>query len=224
MIDRIPGVDYRFSDPGLLEKALTHRSAGERNYERLEFLGDSVLDLVVSHRLFLLHPDAPEGDLSRMRARLVRADSLREVAALLELGNHLRLGSGERKSGGKRRASILADALEALLGAIYLDGGFEACKHVILDLFEPFIAALPEPEKLKDAKTRLQEFLQGRGRPLPEYDLVDERGADHAKEFTVRCSLQDSDEVTEAIGSSRRKAEQSAADEMLGRVKNRQQA
>jgi ribonuclease-3 len=219
MIDRIPGVDYRFSDPGLLEKALTHRSAGERNYERLEFLGDSVLDLIVADRLLILHPHAPEGDLSRMRARLVRADSLRDIAARLELGDHLRLGSGERKSGGKRRASILADALEALLGAIYLDGGFEASKRVILDLFEPSIAALPEAEKLKDAKTRLQEHLQGRGRPLPEYDLVDERGADHTKEFTVRCALQDSDEVTEATGSSRRKAEQAAADDMLGRLK-----
>lgn len=219
MIDHIPGVEYRFSDPGLLEKALTHRSAGEGNYERLEFLGDSVLDLVIAHRLLELHPHAPEGDLSRMRARLVRADSLRDVAARLELGNHVRLGSGERKSGGKRRASILGDSLEALLGAIYLDGGYQACMQVILEIFEPSISALPEAEKLKDPKTRLQEFLQGRGRPLPEYHLVDERGADHAKEFTVRCTLQDSDEATQASGSSRRKAEQAAAGEMLSRLR-----
>lgn len=215
MTDRIPGVDYRFSDPDLLEKALTHRSVGKRNYERLEFLGDAVLDLVVSERLFSLYPKAPEGDLSRMRARLVRRDSLKEVATHLGLGEHIRLGSGELKSGGKRRASILADALEALIGAVYLDGGFEACRKVILILFEPSIAALPDVERLKDAKTRLQEFLQGRGRPLPRYTIIEERGADHAKEFTVCCSLADGDESAEARGSSLRKAEQSAARELL---------
>lgn len=219
MIDRIPGVDYRFSDPGLLDKALTHRSVGERNYERLEFLGDAVLDLVISERLFQLHPDAPEGDLSRMRSRLVRADTLKDVAARLELGGHVRLGSSERKSGGRRRASILGDALEAFLGAIYLDGGYEACKAVILEVFEPAVAALPSADELKDAKTRLQEYLQARGRPLPRYTLVDERGADHAKEFTARCSLEDSDESAEASGSSRRQAEQGAAELMLGQLK-----
>lgn len=218
MTDRIPGVEYRFSDPGLLNKALTHRSVGKHNYERLEFLGDAVLDLVVSERLLELHPEAPEGDLSRMRARLVRGDSLKEVASTLELGEHVRLGSGERKSGGRRRASILADALEALLGAIYLDGGFDACKKVILTLFEPAIEALPDVEKLKDAKTRLQEYLQGNGRPLPRYSLVEERGAEHAKEFTVRCSLKDSGDFTEAIGSSLRMAEQLAAAALLAKL------
>lgn len=221
MIDRIPGVDYRFSDPGLLDKALTHRSAGERNYERLEFLGDAVLDLVISERLFHLHPDAPEGDLSRMRSRLVRADTLKDVAARLELGGHVRLGSSELKSGGRRRASILGDALEAVLGAIYLDGGYEACKTVVLELFESSVAALPSADELKDAKTRLQEYLQARGRPLPRYSLVDERGADHDKEFTARCSLEDSDESAEAPGSSRRKAEQGAAELMLGQLKRK---
>ncbi len=215
MTDHFPGVDYRFSDPGLLEKALTHRSASKHNYERLEFLGDAVLDMVISERLLELYPQAPEGDLSRMRARLVRGDSLKEVATRLGLGDHLRLGSGERKSGGKRRASILEDALEALLGAVYLDRGLAACREVILEIFRASIESLPDVEKLKDPKTRLQELLQGHGRPLPRYLLVDERGADHAKEFTVRCSLDDSSEATEATGSSRRKAEQSAAEGML---------
>lgn len=219
MIDHIPGVDYRFSDPGLLDKALTHRSAGERNYERLEFLGDAVLDLVISERLFFLHPDSPEGDLSRMRSRLVRADSLKDVASRLNLGEHVRLGSSERKSGGRRRASILGDALEAVLGAIYLDGGYEACRQVILKVFEPAIANLPDADQLKDAKTRLQEYLQARGRPLPRYEMLDERGADHAKEFTVECRLEDADDASEATGSSRRKAEQGAAEALLGRLK-----
>jgi len=211
MIDRIPGVDYRFRDPGLLETALTHRSAGKGNYERLEFLGDSVLDLVVAEHLLQLHPKAPEGDLSRMRSRLVRGDSLKEIAAGLDLGQHVRLGSGERKSGGRRRASILGDALEALMGAIYLDGGYDACRKVILDLIQHAVESLPDIEKLKDAKTRLQEYLQARGRPLPLYTLVKESGADHIKEFTVRCALEDSELAATASGSSRRKAEQAAA-------------
>lgn len=215
MIDRIPGVDYQFSNPGLLEEALTHRSAGERNYERLEFLGDSVLDLVVADHLLKLHPGAPEGDLSRMRSRLVRADSLREVAERIDLGQHVRLGSSERKSGGRRRASILGDAVEAVLGAIYLDGGYEPCKHVIQELFQPLVDALPSVEKLKDPKTRLQEFLQARGRPLPHYALESESGADHAKEFAVRCWLADAELSAIASGSSRRKAEQAAADAVL---------
>ncbi len=215
MIDRIPGVDYHFSNPGLLEEALTHRSAGERNYERLEFLGDSVLDLVVADHLLQLHPSAPEGDLSRMRSRIVRADSLRDVALRIDLGQHVRLGSSERKSGGRRRASILGDAIEAVLGAIYLDGGYEPCRKVILDLFQPLVEALPSAEKLKDPKTRLQEYLQARGRPLPHYALEGESGADHAKEFTVRCSLADIDLSSVASGSSRRKAEQAAAESVL---------
>ena len=220
MIDHIPGVDYRFRDPGLLEKALTHRSAGQGNYERLEFLGDSVLDLVVAEHLLELHPKAPEGDLSRMRSRLVRGESLKDMASRLDLGQYVRLGSGERKSGGRRRASILGDALEALLGAIYLDGGYERCKNVILQLIQPAVASLPDIEELKDAKTRLQEFLQARGRPLPLYALVHESGADHDKEFTVQCALEDSDDVSSATGSSRRKAEQAAAEALLGLLKS----
>lgn len=215
MTRNIPGVDYQFNNSGLLEKALTHKSVGSGNYERLEFLGDSVLDLVIADCLLKRHPNASEGDLSRMRSRLVRADSIGDIANRIGLGNHVRLGSGERKSGGRRRVSILGDVLEALLGAIYLDGGYEACRSVILDLFEDSIQNLPDAEELKDPKTRLQEHLQGTGRPLPKYELLKEAGADHAKEFLIRCMLADSGDFTEAEGRSRRKAEQAAAEMML---------
>lgn len=211
MRDSLPGIDYRFDDPQLLRSALTHRSAGSANNERLEFLGDSVLNTVVAMRLFVLHPEAQEGDLSRMRARLVRGTTLSEVASSIGLGREIRLGEGELKSGGFRRASILADAFEALLGAIFIDGGYDACRAVILRLFDPLIAALPAAEELKDAKTRLQEWLQARGRPLPDYSLQSEEGADHAKKFFVSCELTDDGTLAEASGRSRRKAEQAAA-------------
>lgn len=214
----LPGIDYRFSDPGLLRQALTHKSHGPAHYERLEFLGDSILNLVVSRRLFELHPTAAEGDLSRMRARIVRGRTLTEIAESIDLGRQLNLGPGERRSGGHRRSSILADALEALFGAIYLDGGFEACRDVILALCDPLIRSLPGAEDLKDAKTRLQEWLQARGRPLPVYVLVHEEGADHAKSFHVECRLQDGDGAVSARGASRRKAEQAAAANMLERL------
>jgi ribonuclease-3 len=209
--DSLAGVDYRFDDPQLLRSALTHRSVGSVNNERLEFLGDSVLNTVVAMRLFALHPEAQEGDLSRMRARLVRGTTLSEVASSIGLGREIRLGEGELKSGGFRRASILADAFEALLGAIFIDGGYDACRAVILRLFDPLIAALPAAEELKDAKTRLQEWLQARGRPLPDYSLQREEGADHAKKFFVSCELTDDGTLAEASGRSRRKAEQAAA-------------
>jgi ribonuclease-3 len=211
----VAGIDYRFADQQLLEKALTHRSRGAINYERLEFLGDSVLNLVISSRLFELKPDAQEGDLSRMRARLVRGESLTDIASGLGLGKQLKLGEGEMKSGGFRRASILADAFEALLGAIFLDSDYASCRHVILDLFDPLIEKLPGIEELKDAKTRLQEWLQGRGSPLPEYTLLREEGADHVKKFFVQCTITDDGSKVEASGSSRRRAEQAAAAKML---------
>ena len=213
------GIDYRFTDPQLLLEALTHRSMGSSNYERLEFLGDSVLSLVISSRLFELRPDATEGDLSRMRARLVRGVSLAELASELDLGKQIMLGEGELKSGGFRRASILADAFEAVLGAIFLDGGFNACRQVIIDLFDPLIANLPDIEELKDPKTRLQEWLQARARPLPEYELQREAGADHAKKFYVTCRIPDDETVFEASGSSRRKTEQAAAQQVLRLLK-----
>jgi ribonuclease-3 len=211
----VAGIDYRFADQQLLEKALTHRSRGAINYERLEFLGDSVLNLVISSRLFELKPDAQEGDLSRMRARLVRGESLTDIASGLGLGKQLKLGEGEMKSGGFRRASILADSFEALLGAIFLDSDYASCRHVILDLFDPLIEKLPGIEELKDAKTRLQEWLQGRGSPLPEYTLLREEGADHVKKFYVQCTITDDGSMVEASGSSRRRAEQAAAAKMM---------
>jgi ribonuclease-3 len=215
VINALPGIDYRFKDAGLLQQALTHRSVGRSNYERLEFLGDSILNMVVSTRLFEVFPDASEGDLSRMRARIVRDKTLGEIALKLTLGQHLVLGEGEMKSGGFRRASILADAFEAILGAIYLDGGYAVCCKVIVDLCDPLISKLPPAEELKDAKTRLQEWLQARARPLPTYSLLREEGADHAKNFHIQCGLADSDISIVASGSSRRRAEQSAAGEML---------
>lgn len=214
----IPGIDYRFDDAGLLTEALTHRSLGSRNYERLEFLGDSILNFVVASLLFAARPDDNEGNLSRLRSRVVRGETLARVARRLGLGEHLLVGEGELKSGGYMRDSILADALEAILGAIYLDGGFGACAAVIGAVFGPVIESLPDAEALKDPKTRLQEWLQGRGRPLPEYHLVGEEGAEHAKRFFVRCRLPDSADEEEAEGTSRRKAEQAAAAGLLQRL------
>lgn len=215
MRDSLAGIEYRFKDPQLLREALTHRSFSAGNNERLEFLGDSVLSLVIAWRLYDLHPQAQEGDLSRMRARLVRGSTLTEVATSINLGMEINLGEGELKSGGFRRASILADAFEALLGAILIDGGFEACRRVVLSLFDPLIERLPAAEELKDPKTRLQEWLQARGRPLPQYSLVREEGSDHAKKFHVTCRLGDDGTAVEASGRSRRKAEQAAAATVL---------
>jgi len=217
--DSVAGINYRFSDHQLLNGALTHRSVGANNNERLEFLGDSVLNLVISSRLYEVHPEAQEGDLSRMRARLVRGVSLTELASSIGLGKHLNLGEGEMKSGGFRRASILADAFEALIGAIFLDGGYAACQTEILRLFDPLIKDLPDVEQLKDAKTRLQEWLQARGRPLPEYRLMREEGADHAKKFHIQCKISDDANSVEAVGDSRRKAEQAAAGKILEHLK-----
>ena len=207
----IPGIPYAFQRPELLTEALTHRSRGSRNYERLEFLGDSILNFVVSARLFELRPEDNEGNLSRLRSRVVRGEALARTARRLGLGEHLLLGEGELRSGGWLRDSILADALEAVLGAIYLDGGYAACEGVIRAVFEPVIADLPDAESLKDPKTRLQEYMQAHGRPLPEYQLVGEKGADHAKQFEVSCRLPDSGREASATGASRRKAEQAAA-------------
>jgi ribonuclease-3 len=213
--DSVAGIDYRFTDPQLLEEALTHRSLGAKNNERLEFLGDSALNLVVSSRLYELKPEAREGDLTRMRARLVRGVSLADIASGLGLGRQINLGEGEMKSGAFRRSSLLSNAFEALLGAIFIDGGYEACRTVIIDLFDPLIENLPGTEELKDAKTRLQEWMQARGRPLPDYSLQGEEGADHAKTFHVSCRLPDDGTEVEETGSSRRKAEQAAAASVL---------
>lgn len=202
---------YTFTDSRLRDRALTHRSAGRRHNERLEFLGDGVLNFVIADALFHRFPDAPEGDLSRLRARLVRGETLAKVALELDLGQALIMGSGEQKSGGHRRSSILADVVEALLGAIYLDGGFDACRTVILRLFAERLATLPPADDLKDPKTRLQEWLQGHGHPVPHYELVDSWGEEHQRMFRCQCKVKPSAEPFFGEGRSRRKAEQIAA-------------
>lgn len=211
---------YDFSDSELLAVALTHRSAAGRNYERLEFLGDAVLGFAIAAALFKARPQAAEGDLSRLRASLVRKNSLAEIAQSLDLGRHLHLGAGERRSGGSRRTSILADTLEAVLGAIYLDGGFSAAEQVVLKLFEQRLIDLPDAETLKDAKTRLQEYLQARGLPLPEYELSGVTGQDHAQTFTVICRTQQPARESVASGNQRRRAEQAAAAQLLQSLQN----
>jgi ribonuclease III len=205
-------------DLALFRAALTHRSAAGPNNERLEFLGDAVLSLVIAQRLYSHFPHADEGDLSRLRARLVSREPLAEVAAALDLGAELQLGSGELKSGGFRRQSILADALEALCGAVFLDSGLAAVEAVIERLFAARIAALPEPEALKDAKTRLQEHLQSRSLTLPRYLVLSVEGEDHAQTFRVSCEVPDLGLRVEGGGSSRRRAEQQAAERMLAQI------
>ncbi|TXH04239.1 MAG: ribonuclease III [Nevskiaceae bacterium] len=211
-------LDYRFRDPALLVRALTHRSHGAGNNERLEFLGDALINFVVGDALYRQCPKAEEGALSRLRASLVREESLAELARGLQLGDVLNLGESELKSGGFRRDSIIADALEAVIGAIHLDGGFEAAQKAALQLYAPLLANLPDPDSLKDAKTRLQEWLQAQARPLPRYDVLSESGPPHRREFLVRCSLLDADQTTEAAGSSRRIAQQRAAEAMLKKL------
>jgi ribonuclease-3 len=211
---------YVFNDDSLLELALTHRSVGKRNNERLEFLGDSIVNHVIADALYHQFPKVREGSLSRLRASLVKGETLAELALELDLGVHLKLGSGERKSGGHRRESILADAFEAVAGAILLDGGFEICRERLLTWFEQRLTQLHEQGVDKDPKTRLQEYLQGRGQPLPDYQLVDVVGEDHDQEFCVRCTLENEALMAEGKGSSRRKAEQAAAISALEQIAN----
>lgn len=208
MTDRIGHV---FSDPDLRQRALTHRSAGAKNNERLEFLGDALVNLIVAEALFQRFPRADEGALTRARAQLVREESLAQVARTLALGEQLQLGPGELKSGGFRRDSILADAVEAIIGAIYLDAGFDTCRTRVLDWFEQRLVEMPEGVPEKDPKTRLQEWLQGKGFALPEYRLLRAEGDDHDKTFHVACITVDPPAEAEGDGSSRRQAEQRAA-------------
>jgi len=214
-LDRLSrALGYVFRDPALLETALTHRSAASDNYERLEFLGDAVLEYVISHELFHRYPHCKEGDLSRLRSSLVKGETLAKIAQQLAVGEYLKLGVGELKSGGFRRTSILADAVEAIFGAISLDGGFEAARMVILRLYQPCFDALPELDQLKDPKTRLQEFLQSRKMPLPSYQIVREEGSKHARTYVVQCEISALPQRRiEGKGSSRRKAEQAAAED-----------
>lgn len=213
---------YQFQDPTLLEEAMTHRSAGRRNNERLEFLGDAVLDFVVSDIVFSQRREASEGGLSRLRASLVKDIHLAEVAATIGLGEHLILGSGEKKSGGHRRGSILADALEALFGAIYVDAGFAAADEVIRKLFTRLAKELPDSEDLKDPKSRLQESLQGDGYSLPVYNMEKASGEAHRPAFEVSCTVDALQLKTPGFGSTRRDAEQEAAAAMLDAINKAQ--
>lgn len=204
-----------FENEQLLALALTHRSAAGKNNERLEFLGDGALNFIVAAELFRLRPKLPEGDLSRLRATLVRGQTLAEIAGEIALADQLTMGEGELRSGGFQRGSIQADAVEALLGAVYMDAGFEACQKVVLRLYRSRLENLPAVDELKDPKTRLQERLQGRGRPLPCYELQGVRGKPHEQKFTVVCSLEDGKQIAKGEGSSRRRAEQISAAAML---------
>ena len=202
---------YTFIRPDLLTQALTHRSYGSVNNERLEFLGDSVLNCTVARALYDAFPTLPEGSLSRLRANLVRQETLAEIAVALKLGDSLRLGEGELKSGGFRRPSILADALESLFGAIFLEAGFEESARVVRRLFDPLVAQIDPKASGKDAKTQLQEMLQSRRLPLPEYRLVGTEGEAHNQDFIVDCVLGKLALSTRGVGKSRRAAEQEAA-------------
>ncbi|TKB55310.1 ribonuclease III [Ferrimonas aestuarii] len=206
---------YQFQRLELLEQALTHRSANSRHNERLEYLGDAVLGVVIAEDLFHRFPKAPEGDMTRMRATLVRGVTLAEVARELSLGEYIRLGSGELKSGGFRRESILADAVEAILGAVFLDGGIEACKPLLLNLWKQRLDTIEPGAGQKDPKTRLQEWLQARKKPLPTYEVITVTGDAHNQKFTVHCQVSALEEPVMGEGSSRRKAEQEAAGKVL---------
>ncbi|MBA2656339.1 MAG: ribonuclease III [Tatlockia sp.] len=211
---------YDFKKPAYLKQALTHCSVGFENNERFEFLGDSILSFIISDALFTLFPQQSEGQLSRLRAFLVKGEMLAEVAAEIDLGDYLYLGPGELKSGGFRRASILADALEAVIAAVFLDGGIAESKKLILKLFSSRLTDECLNNNLKDAKTQLQEYLQARKKPLPEYKLTKVEGDEHDQIFYISCKVSGFKEFTMGKGPNRRKAEQQAALELLQRLKN----
>lgn len=206
-------IGYHFSSRHLLTQALTHRSHSAQHNERLEFLGDALLETIISAALYQRHPQAPEGDLTRLRAAVVKGSNLADIAQQLNLGGYLQLGDGERKSGGHRRDTILADAVEAIIAAVYLDSDFGQCEQFTLTLFADSLAALPSAENLKDPKTRLQEYLQGRGMALPTYTLIQEIGPEHARQFTIEVDSEG--KTAQATASSRKKAEQAAAEKLL---------
>lgn len=212
-------VGYTFTDQSLLIAALTHRSAGKSNNERLEFLGDSLVNHVVAIDLYQQFPDATEGQLSRLRAKIVRGSHLAEIALRLDLGAALVLGTGERKSGGRNRHSILADALEALAAAILVDAGFEVAREVLAGWFGPSLETLSLTDE-RDPKTQLQEWLQGNGHPVPVYEVLAVTGEDHAQEFLVSCKVAPFTDVWEGRGGSRRQAEQDAAGCVLEHIEH----
>jgi len=211
-------IDYKFENLNLLKEALTHRSAGAKNNERLEFLGDSILNFVIAADLFIRYPKSSEGDLSRLRASLVNKEGLYLVSQDLKLGDYLTLGSGELKSGGYRRNSILADAVEAIFGAVYIDSDLERCRKLILQLYHTQLENIPDANLLKDPKTRLQELLQSRKLGLPDYDVIEVVGQAHNQQFTVSCKIDKLELQTQGKAASRRKAEQQAADKIISLV------
>jgi ribonuclease-3 len=209
---------HQFADPRLLEQALTHRSRGADNNERLEFLGDGVLGCAMADELYARFPQLSEGKLTRLRASLVREEALAEVAKTLGLGAFLRLGEGELAAGPEPRPSILADALEALLGAVFLDAGYDAARKTVLAAFAPLIERLDPERPAKDAKTRLQEVLQAKHRRLPQYEVVAVTGEAHRQAFVVECSVAELDLRAKGSGTSRQRAEQQAAKAMLEKL------
>lgn len=206
---------YTFTRQDLLIQALTHRSASSKHNERLEFLGDSILSFVIANDLYHRFPKVDEGDMSRMRATLVRGNTLAELAREFNLGECLRLGPGELKSGGSRRESILADTVEALIGGIFLDSDIQTIERIILSWYESRLNEISPGDKQKDPKTRLQEYLQGRHLPLPNYLVVQVKGEAHDQEFTIHCQISGVEQPVKGTGSSRRKAEQAAAEQAL---------
>ena len=208
-------IDYTFRDTSLIELALTHRSCGGKNNERLEFLGDSIVNLVIAEALFLKFPEAKEGKLSRLRARMVKGVTLAELARHYGLGDFLHLGTGEMKSGGHRRESILADTVEAIIGAIYLDSDMDTVKGKILQWYDSRLMELSLDDPLKDPKTRLQEHLQGKQLPLPKYDVLSIEGSAHEQIFKIKCVVKDIEKSIVGLGASRRIAEQEAAAQAL---------
>ncbi|CAK2722636.1 RNase III [Vibrio crassostreae] len=213
-------IGYQFNDADLIHLALTHRSAAGKHNERLEFLGDSILSFVIADDLYHRFPKVNEGDMSRMRATLVRGHTLAELGREFELGDYLKLGPGELKSGGFRRDSILADAVEAIIGAVYLDSDTETVRGIILSWYQSHLDAIQPGVSQKDPKTRLQEFLQGRRNPLPVYTVTNIKGEAHNQEFTVECEVAGVDKPVIGKGTSRRKAEQAAAETALEQLSN----
>jgi ribonuclease III len=214
-------IGHSFGDIALLELAMTHRSYGGQNNERLEFLGDSIVNFVIAEALYQRFPQAREGQLSRLRARLVRGQTLAELAREMDFGDYLRLGSGELKSGGQRRDSILADAVEAVIGAIYLDVGMDTARARVLAWYAARLEAIDLQDTQKDPKTRLQEFLQSRQVALPRYEVVSVEGEAHDQIFTVECHVELLEAHTLGTGTSRRHAEQQAAEMALARLETR---
>ena len=211
-------LSYQFNDPELLKRALRHCSAGKDNNERLEFLGDSILGLIIAEILYNTLPLATEGELSRMRSTLVQQSTLAEIARELQLGSYLILGAGEIKSGGANRESILADALEALICALYFDGGLDVCVSIVKEWYTPRLSSIEQIQPAKDAKTRLQEFLQARKLPLPIYAIQEVNGKDHQQKFLISCSVVLLQSPETGTGNSRKEAEQKAANAVLQKI------